>query len=222
MSGRVVSRWIGRIPYTEGLNLQDRLVGEKLAGDKQDHLLLLEHDPVFTMGRSRDESSLGKEADLPFPAHRTNRGGQATYHGPGQLVGYPILDLKECGTDLHRYLRFIEEVIISLLDHHGVTGNRIEGKTGVWVGDRKIASLGIGVRRWITMHGFAVNICGDLTPFQHITPCGLSGVEMTSMQAEGAVGVTVESCAREVAGIFNDLLQEYFPAEAQGRRENQK
>jgi lipoyl(octanoyl) transferase len=188
-------------------------VQEKLEGNKQEHLLLLEHDPVFTMGRSRDESSLGVETELPFTIHRTNRGGQATYHGPGQLVGYPILDLNDRGRDLHKYLRFLEEVIISLLDLHGVTGNRIEGKTGVWIGGRKIASLGIGVRRWISMHGFAVNICGDLTPFQHITPCGLRGVEMTSLEAEGAKGVTVESCAHQVGLIFNELIQQNFPAE---------
>jgi lipoyl(octanoyl) transferase len=130
------------------------------------------------------------------------------------LVGYPVIDLALFGRDLHEYLRFLEEVLINLLKRHGVKGDRIEGKTGVWVGKRKIASLGVGVRRWISMHGFAINICGDLSPFQHITPCGLPGVEMTSLEAEGARGVTVESCAHEVAEIFNELLQEDFPAEA--------
>jgi lipoyl(octanoyl) transferase len=159
------------------------------------------------MGRSRDESSLRKESILPHPVHRTNRGGQATYHGPGQLVGYPVLDLSMFGRDLHDYLRFLEEALILLLSRHGIAGGRMEGKTGVWVGERKIASLGVGVRRWISMHGFAINICGDLSAFNHITPCGLPGVTMTSLEAEGASGVTVESCAREVAEIFNELLQ---------------
>jgi lipoyl(octanoyl) transferase len=159
------------------------------------------------MGRSRDDSSLREESILPHPVHRTNRGGQATYHGPGQLVGYPVLDLSLFGRDLHDYLRFLEEILIILLSRHGIAGGRMEGKTGVWVGERKIASLGVGVRRWISMHGFAINICGDLSAFNHITPCGLPGVTMTSLEAEGASGVTVESCAREVAEIFNELLQ---------------
>ena len=222
MSLRVEPVWLGRISYDEGLTLQEELVRNRIEGSGDDRLLLLEHHPVYTMGRARDESSLGEEEHLPHPVHRTNRGGQATYHGPGQLVGYPVLELSIFGRDLHDYLRFLEEVLIHLLARHGVTGGRIEGKTGVWVGDRKIASLGVGVRKWISMHGFAINICGDLSAFHHITPCGLPGVEMTSLEAEGALGVSVESCARDVAEIFNELLQEYFPAEAQRRREAQK
>jgi lipoyl(octanoyl) transferase len=181
-----------------------------VAGDPDNHLLLLEHEAVYTMGRSRDDSSLREESILPHPVHRTNRGGQATYHGPGQLVGYPVLDLSLFGRDLHDYLRFLEEILIILLSRHGIAGGRMEGKTGVWVGERKIASLGVGVRRWISMHGFAINICGDLSAFNHITPCGLPGVSMTSLEAEGAPGVSVESCAREVAEIFNELLQSGF------------
>jgi len=222
MSTLITPRWLGRISYEQGLNLQESLVAEKVSGNQTDHLLLLEHEPVYTMGRTRDESSLREEELLPHPVHRTNRGGQATYHGPGQLVGYPMLDLVLFDRDLHAYLRFLEEVIITLLERHGVKGGRVDGKTGVWVGARKIASLGVGVRKWISMHGFAINICGDLAPFQHITPCGLPGVEMTSLDAEGAKGVTVESCAQEVGEIFNELGQKYFPAEAQRRREAQK
>ena len=219
MSTNLQTRWLGRIGYEEGIRLQESLVRERIAGEVRDTLLLLEHDPVYTMGRSRDESSLGEEINLPHPVHRTNRGGQATYHGPGQLVGYPVLDLSLFGRDLHAYLRFQEEVLIIFLGRHGVTGGRIEGKTGVWVGDRKIASLGVGVRKWISMHGFAINVCGDLSAFNHITPCGLSGVEMTSLEAEGSKDVSVESCATEVAEIFNELLlQKNSPAEV--RRKN--
>ena len=207
MISRVTPRWLGRISYVEGLNLQESVVTDKAAGDPENTLLLLEHEPVYTMGRNRDDSSLGEEAILPHPVHRTNRGGQATYHGPGQLVGYPVLDLSLFERDLHAYLRFMEEVLIALLTRHGITGERIEGKTGVWVGDRKIASLGVGVRKWISMHGFAINICGDLSPFNHITPCGLPGVVMTSLEAEGAKNISVESCAHEVALIFNELLE---------------
>ena len=207
MISRVTPRWLGRISYVEGLNLQESVVTGKAVGDPENTLLLLEHEPVYTMGRNRDDSSLGEEAILPHPVHRTNRGGQATYHGPGQLVGYPVLDLSLFERDLHAYLRFMEEVLIALLTRHGITGERIEGKTGVWVGDRKIASLGVGVRKWISMHGFAINICGDLSPFNHITPCGLPGVVMTSLEAEGAKNISVESCAHEVALIFNELLE---------------
>jgi lipoyl(octanoyl) transferase len=214
MSTNLQTRWLGRIGYEEGIRLQESLVRERIAGEVRDTLLLLEHDPVYTMGRSRDESSLGEEINLPHPVHRTNRGGQATYHGPGQLVGYPVLDLSLFGRDLHAYLRFQEEVLIILLGRHGVNGGRIEGKTGVWVGDRKIASLGVGVRKWISMHGFAINVCGDLSAFNHITPCGLTGVEMTSLEAEGGKDVSVESCSTEVAEIFNELLQKDSPAEA--------
>ncbi len=206
MSALITPRWLGRIPYKEGLDLQESLVVGKIGGDSANHLLLLEHEPVYTMGRTRDESSLREETTLPHPVHRTNRGGQATYHGPGQLVGYPVLDLALFDRDLHSYLRFLEEVLITLLDRHNVCGRRVEGKTGVWVGGKKIASLGVGVRKWISMHGLAINICGDLAPFQHITPCGLPGVEMTSLEAEGAKDVTVESCAEEVSGIFNELI----------------
>lgn len=206
MKETLSAKWLGRIGYDSGLELQEALLNEKVSGDPENHLLLLEHEPVYTMGRNRDDSSLGEETLLPHPVHRTNRGGQATYHGPGQLVGYPVLDLALFGRDLHRYLRFLEEVLITLMARHEVDGARLEGKTGVWVGGRKIASLGVGVRKWISMHGFAINICGDLTPFNHITPCGLPGVTMTSLEAEGAMNVSVESCAREVAEIFHELL----------------
>lgn len=206
MNPVILARWLGRISHEAGLELQESLLSAKLGGDPGNHLLLLEHEPVYTMGRSRDESSLREESILPHPVRRTNRGGQATYHGPGQLVGYPVLDLSLFGRDLHCYLRFLEEVLLILLSRHGIAGGRMVGKTGVWVGERKIASLGVGVRKWISMHGFAINILGDLEPFKHITPCGLSGVTMTSLEAEGASGLTVESCAREVAEIFTELL----------------
>lgn len=206
MTETLSAKWLGRIGYDSSLQLQVSLLNEKVSGDPANHLLLLEHEPVYTIGRNRDDSSLGQETLLPHPVQRTNRGGQATYHGPGQLVGYPILDLTLFRRDLHEYLRFLEDVLISFMRRHDVEGKHVEGKTGVWVNDRKIASLGVGVRKWISMHGFAINICGDLTPFNHITPCGLPGVEMTSLEAEGVRNVSVESSAHEVAEIFNELL----------------
>lgn len=183
MSSILTTRWLGRKSYEEGLRLQEELVAQKIAGDSKNYLLLLEHEPVYTIGRTLDVSSLGKN-ELPYPLHRIGRGGQATYHGPGQLVAYPIVDLTLVERDLHRYLRLLEEVIIQTLMLHQIKAQRCEGMTGVWIGDRKIASLGVGVRKWISFHGLALNVCGDLAPFESITPCGLADVEMTSMKKE--------------------------------------
>ena len=202
MSTNLQTRWLGRIGYEEGLELQESLVRDKIAGESRDTLLLLEHEPVYTMGRSRDESSLGEEINLPHPVHRTNRGGQATYHGPGQLVGYPILDLNRRGRDLHRYLRFLEEVVIKIMAEYSVTGIRRDGLTGVWVEDRKITSLGVGVRRWISMHGFALNVARELPGFNAITPCGIAGVTMTSLSAECGQDLETREVADRAAEVF--------------------
>jgi len=193
---KIVTRWLGRVPYEEALALQEELVLGKIAdAELDDQVLLLEHDPVYTMGRTPDDSSLGDAEALPHPVVRINRGGQATYHGPGQLVGYPIIDLRARGQDLHRYLRALEEALIAALADLGVASERREGLTGVWVGPRKIASIGVGVRRWVSMHGFALNVGGDLAPFQNITPCGIAGVEMTSVERELGAAVDLESVA---------------------------
>ena len=184
-SANMMARWIGRIGYGEALAMQDEIVARKHADHSLgDELLLLEHEPVYTIGRTPDQSSLRGAAHLPHPLFPINRGGQATYHGPGQLVGYPIIDLRRCGQDLHRYLRWIEEVLIALLHSLGITAQTRRGLTGVWVDDRKIASIGVGVRHWITMHGFALNVCGDLSAFDHIVPCGIANVTMTSIEKE--------------------------------------
>ena len=193
-------QWLGRMGYEEAFALQEQLAAQcRQSGET---LLLLEHDPVYTMGRTPDRSSLGDPSGLPHPVVQINRGGQATYHGPGQLVGYPILDLQAHGQDLHLYLRELEEVLIESLQSYEITAQRRPSLTGVWVGDRKIASIGVGVRHWISMHGFALNVCGDLSAFDHITPCGISGVEMTSIEKETGKAVTVEAVAKAVADIF--------------------
>lgn len=203
---KLETRWLGRISFEDALALQETLVNERTApqpgADLAEVLLLLEHEPVYTIGRTPDQSSLRDALHLPHPVVQINRGGQATYHGPGQLVGYPILDLKPRGQDLHRYLRELEGLLIELLAGYGVTAGRREGLTGVWVGERKIASIGVGVRRWISMHGFALNVCGDLTPFNQITPCGIAGVEMTSLERESGQAVDVRSVAERVEALF--------------------
>ena len=140
------------------------------------------------------------------------RGGQATYHGPGQLVGYPILDLNLRGRDLHRHLRAIEELVILALGDYGLVGERREGLTGVWIEERKIASVGVGVRRWVSYHGFAVNVTREaLPPFQAITPCGIGGVTMTAIAAESQMPVDVDAFAKTVEIVFRAHLDELLP-----------
>ena len=199
-------RRLGRIKFEEALALQEQLVANCIAsearGPGKEVLLLLEHDPVYTIGRTADQTSLRNAARLPHPVVQINRGGQATYHGPGQLVGYPILDLKVRGQDLHRYLRDLEEVLIDALAEFEIAASRRAGLTGVWVGQRKIASIGVGVRHWISMHGFALNVCGDLTPFSEITPCGIVGVEMTSVEKETGRSVELWQVAERVSAAF--------------------
>lgn len=196
------TEWLGRMGYAEALELQEGLLGGIADGREEERLLLLEHPPVFTIGRTRDQSSLRDPSHLPYPVHETNRGGQATWHGPGQLVGYPLLDLRLRGKDLHVYLRQLEEVLIRALSTYGMTAHRRDGLTGVWIAERKIASIGVGVRRWISMHGFALNITGALDGFDAIIPCGLKGVEITSVERETGQPATVEDAARRVAGTF--------------------
>jgi lipoyl(octanoyl) transferase len=190
-------RWLGRMNFADALALQEEIVAQKRAdASSPDELLLLEHEPVYTIGRTPDQSSLLGASHLPYPLFPINRGGQATYHGPGQLMGYPIVDLRRYGQDLHRYLRWLEQLLIDLLAEYDIAAARREGLTGVWIENRKIASIGVGVRHWITMHGFALNVCGDLTPFDKIIPCGISNVTMTSMERELKKEFSVVDVAR--------------------------
>jgi lipoyl(octanoyl) transferase len=197
--------WLGRIEFSKGLEIQAEAL-ERCDRTGEETLFLLEHEPVYTIGRRLDKSSLGNASYLSHPVFEINRGGQATYHGPGQLVGYPILDLKKRGKDLHVYLRSLETAVIRLVGSFGVKAEFCDGKTGVWVQNRKIASIGIGVRRWITMHGFALNVSSDLTGFLSITPCGLTGVRMTSLSLELDREVVLE----EVRDRAGEVLQAEF------------
>ncbi len=195
-------RWLGRTNFANALALQEEIVSKKREDPTHlDELLLLEHEPVYTIGRTPDQSSLLGAAHLPHPLFAINRGGQATYHGPGQLMGYPIIDLRRCGQDLHKYLRWLERLLIELLAGYGITASRRKSLTGVWIGNRKIASIGVGVRHWVTMHGFALNVCGDLSPFDQIVPCGINNVTMTSMEKEAGRAFSVA----DVAASFEKL-----------------
>jgi len=192
-------RWLGRMQFAAALALQEEILAKKRKDRlSADELLLLEHEPVYTIGRTPDRSSLLGATHLPHPLFSINRGGQATYHGPGQLMGYPIIDLHRCGQDLHRYLRWIEQLLIELLAGDGIAASRRESLTGVWVENRKIASIGVGVRHWITMHGFALNVCGDLSPFNHIVPCGINKIAMTSIEKETEKAFSVADVATAV------------------------
>jgi lipoyl(octanoyl) transferase len=196
-------QWLGRVEYEKTLDLQNRLVSAYLAGAGSEKLLLLEHEPVYTIGRTRDQSSLRSQKALPHPVFEINRGGKATWHGPGQLVAYPILDLKRHGRDLHCYMRFLEEIIIGTCSALGVQSHRREGLTGVWIGSRKIASIGVGVRRWVTMHGLALNVTRySLESFMHITPCGIADVEMTCIEREAGRTIDVAGTGAVLAEIF--------------------
>ncbi len=167
---------MARGPYAEAHALQEELLAQRIAGEIGDTLVLVEHEPVVTIGRGGDD---GEARAAGHPVVEIERGGEATYHGPGQIVAYPILLLPEDRRDLHRYLRDLEEVVIRALAGVEIEGRREEGKTGVWIGDRKVASIGVAVRRWVTWHGLALNVHTDLADFRGFHPCGLDPQVMT-------------------------------------------
>lgn len=201
---------LGLIPYTETLTMQRRLATLRAEDRLGDVLLLVEHPPVITLGRAGQKAHLRVPepslAALGIEFFEVERGGDMTYHGPGQLVGYPILNLVEHGRDLHRYLRQLEEVLIMTLSDFGIAAGRSLGRTGVWVGEEKIASLGIHVSRWVTRHGFALNINMDLAPFEMIVPCGIQGVKMTSMTQELSRPISV----RDVMVVLSERFEVEF------------
>ena len=208
---------LGTVPYEEALELQRALARERISGAiPEDMLLLLEHPPVVTLGRSAKASNLISSAD--FLASRAvelfevERGGDVTFHGPGQLVGYPIIDLKRHKLDLHWYLRQVEEALIRTLAEHAIPAERNPGFTGVWTNGKKIASIGVHARDWVTWHGFALNVTTDLSYFDLIIPCGIDGVTMTSIERESDVQdaqslpATVEAASGIAARVFGELF----------------
>ena len=190
--GPLSVRRLGRVGYVEGLELQKTLVEDRRAGRIGDTLLLLEHPPVITLGvKSRGKSinivaSPEQLSAAGVEVFDTGRGGDVTYHGPGQLVGYPIFDLNPDRRDVHRYVRDLEEALILVLAAFGITGVRVKGLTGVWVGppgrEEKVAAIGVRISRWITSHGFALNVSTDLGPFGLIVPCGIVDRGITSIE----------------------------------------
>ena len=214
---------LGRIDYAAALAMQARLVDERKRGVIPDRLLLLEHPHVITLGRNGHMDNLLANDDVlrrsGITFHPTDRGGDITYHGPGQLVGYPILDLREWKRDVGAYVRAIEQTLIDTLADFGIEACRVAGLTGVWVKGRKIAAIGVHISRWVTSHGFALNVSTDLSYFQYIVPCGLTK-PVTSMAEEG-VRTSLEDVSLRLAANFGQVFdcetQLAIPAGPAGR-----
>lgn len=203
--GALVYQNLGSLDYLSALDLQERLVARKQLGLSPDILLFVEHLHVFTLGRG------GKDANVlaprEVPVHRTSRGGDVTYHGPGQLVVYPIVDLRsKLRKDVHRYVRNLETSAIRTLNDFGLTATRRPPFTGIWIGDKKIAAIGVAVRRCITFHGLALNVNPDLSYFERIIPCGLDWADVTSMAKE----LGKEQSAERVREVFLHRFAEMF------------
>jgi lipoate-protein ligase B len=201
----------GIVPYEEAREAQLRLQERRRRGDVPDVLLLLEHTPVYTRGRrsTPDELPMGREwyETQGIEVRDTDRGGRVTYHGPGQLVAYPIVSLHPYGDDVHEYVRRLERTMIGALAEHGVEASVIEGLTGVWAGERKIGSIGVHVSRGVTTHGLAVNVSNDLQPFEWIVPCGIEGVAMTSLARELGTEQDLGGFADTVAERFGAVYE---------------
>ena len=209
---------LGRRPYGDVLDMQRAIAAERIAGARPDTLLLVEHDPVVTLGRSTKAGNLVANPELlaarGAELFEIERGGDVTFHGPGQLVGYPIIDLSQHRQDLHWYLRQLEQVIIDAIAPFGIVAGRVPAYTGVWTGDRKIASIGVHARSWVTWHGFALNVSTDLSWFDLMVPCGIHGVTMTSIARETGAEASLADVSSHVVSAFGRLfdLEPSFPA----------
>lgn len=204
---------LGMSDYTDALSLQKRIHTARCENKVDDVLLLVEYPHVFTIGTGADktdllisEETLGEKG---IPVLNVKRGGRITYHGPEQLVGYPIIDLSNHFRDIHLYLRKLEEVIILTLKDYNIIGKRVKGMTGVWVGDKKIATIGVEFRKWVTMHGFALNVNPDLSFFPYIVPCGIKNKEVTSMLASGLPQseLNLDAVGDKVAKHFAEIFE---------------
>ena len=213
---RLDVRRLGVVSYAEGLELQQTLVAQRVAGEIDDVLLLLQHPHVLTLGVKAGESrqhvlaTPARLAELGVEVHETGRGGDVTYHGPGQIVGYPIISLKPDRCDVHQYVRDLEECMIRVTADYGFTAGRIQGLTGAWVGAEKIGAIGVRIQRWVTSHGFAFNVNTDLDFFRLIVPCGISDRGVTSLRRLTGREVPIA----EVEDRFVEHFRQIFACQA--------
>ncbi|MBK5255749.1 MAG: lipoyl(octanoyl) transferase LipB [Vicinamibacteria bacterium] len=208
-------RRLGRVSYASGLALQEQLVDERKRGSVCDTLLLLTHDAVVTLGRNARTENLLISKDLlrsrGVDLFEVGRGGDVTYHGPGQVVGYPIMEIPEDRRDVHRYVRDLEEVMIRVCGEYGFVGRRIPGKSGAFVGDNKIGAIGVRISRWVTSHGFAFNVNTNLSGFDMIVPCGLRDQGVTSLAALLGTEVDQDEVEERLEARFREVF-EYEPS----------
>ena len=198
---------LGLSPFKEVWDLQKELVKKRQYGQIKDTLILAEHEPVYTLGKNANENHILQNSPRDVKTYQIERGGDVTFHGPGQLVGYPIMDLHNYNKSISCYMRSLEQLIIDTLAEFRVTAERKDGLTGVWVGDEKIAALGVRVTRWITMHGFALNVSPDLTYYSGIIPCGIFEYGVTSMAKQLTDKVAVDSVKQVLIEKFMNQFQ---------------
>jgi len=198
---------LGLCSYKEVWDLQKNIQADRIAGKDQDTLLLVEHTPVYTFGKNADKNHLLQHYPENVEIFDIERGGDITFHGPGQLVGYPILDLNNYKKSISWYMRSLEEVIIDTLDIYGLVAIRKDGLTGVWIGDEKIAALGVRISRWVTMHGFAFNISSDLSYFGNIIPCGIADKQVTSLEKEIGRPVDMKDVKEKIKSYLIHLFE---------------
>ena len=205
-SQKILIQDLGFKKYKSVLSLQKKLQKQRIAGNIKDTLILVEHEPVYTLGKNANKHHLLQSRDKSVEVHNIERGGDVTFHGPGQLVGYPILDLRNYKKSVSWYMRTLEELTIRVLKEFDIKGSRIKGLTGVWVENKKIAAQGVRISRWVTMHGFSINVCPQLSYYDGIIPCGIFDYDVTSMEECLNKKLSIKKIKNSVSEIFLELF----------------
>ena len=205
-SQKILIQDLGFKKYKSILSLQKKLQKQRIAGNTQDTLILVEHEPVYTLGKNANKHHLLQSRDKSVEVHNIDRGGDVTFHGPGQLVGYPILDLRNYKKSVSWYMRTLEELTIRVLKEFDIKGSRKKGLTGVWVKNKKIAAQGVRISRWVTMHGFSINVCPQLSYYDGIIPCGIFDYDVTSMEECLNKKLSIKKIKNSVSKIFLELF----------------
>ena len=205
-SQKILIQDLGFKKYKSVLSLQKKLQKQRIAGNINDTLILVEHEPVYTLGKNSNRDHLLQSRDKSVEVYNTERGGEVTFHGPGQLVGYPILDLRNYKKSVSWYMRTLEELTIRVLREFDIKSSRIKGLTGVWVENKKIAAQGVRISRWVTMHGFSINVCPQLSYYDGIIPCGIFDHDVTSMEECLNKKISIKKIKNSVSEIFLELF----------------